>query len=157
MILGCFGAAFRYCNGVGLRNPCFRGSITRPAHSLSTLRRRAHARSTQDSLPAGDQPLPGDLVLLRQTPKEGFSDVFSFYVLVSSLHRLPWRTADPILHVAVAVVVAVADQRHILLSICTIRRSSERPVASATGLATCSTLHASRIAAHSIAEPRAIA
>jgi len=45
--------AFRghYC--VGSRNDkFFRGSITRPAHSLSTLRSRGHPRTTQDSLPA---------------------------------------------------------------------------------------------------------
>ena len=65
--------------------------------------------------------------------------------------------ADPDLHVAVDVAVDVDDQRHILLSICTIRSSSDRPLANLPGLAARSTLHASRIAAHSIAEPRAIA
>jgi len=39
----------------------FRGSITRPAHSLSTLRRSRLPASTQDSLLAGDQPLPGGI------------------------------------------------------------------------------------------------
>lgn len=34
----------------------FRGSITRPACSLSTLRSRGHPRTTQDSLPAGGSP-----------------------------------------------------------------------------------------------------
>ena len=37
----------------------FRGSIARPACSLSTLRSRNCSRSTQDSLPAGSSPLPG--------------------------------------------------------------------------------------------------
>lgn len=36
----------------------FRGSITRPAGSLCTLRRRGRPRTTQHSVPAGGQPLP---------------------------------------------------------------------------------------------------
>ena len=59
--------------------------------------------------------------------------------------------------VDVDVIVDVDDQRHILLSICTTRESSDRPAASVPGFAVCRTLQASRIAAHSIAEPRAIA
>ena len=39
----------------------FRGSITRPARSLSTLRRSRLPVPTQDSLPAGGQPLPGGI------------------------------------------------------------------------------------------------
>ena len=35
-----------------------RGSITRPGHSLSTLRRVDHSTTTQDSLPAAGQALP---------------------------------------------------------------------------------------------------
>lgn len=68
--------------------------------------------------------------------------------------------ADPILHVTVDVIVDVDDHAvhaHILLSIWTTRSRSERPSASSSGFASCRTLHASRIAAHSIAEPRAIA
>jgi len=34
----------------------FRGSITQPAHSLSTLRNMGYPNATQDSLPAGGQP-----------------------------------------------------------------------------------------------------
>ena len=37
----------------------FRGSITRPARSLCTLRSRGHPRTTQHSIPAGGQPWPG--------------------------------------------------------------------------------------------------
>jgi hypothetical protein len=37
----------------------FRGSITQPAASLSTLRSRGRPRTTQDSLPAGWSPLAG--------------------------------------------------------------------------------------------------
>ena len=36
-----------------------RGSITRPAHSLCTLRSADHSATTQHSVPAGGQPLPG--------------------------------------------------------------------------------------------------
>src|SRR3990172_2462232 len=36
----------------------FRGSITRPGHSLSTLRRMDRSTTTQDSLPATGQVLP---------------------------------------------------------------------------------------------------
>ena len=37
----------------------FRGSITRPASSLSTLRSGGYPNATQDSLPGGGQPYPG--------------------------------------------------------------------------------------------------
>ena len=37
----------------------FRGSITQPTSSLSTPRARLSPLTTQDSLPAGGQPLPG--------------------------------------------------------------------------------------------------
>jgi hypothetical protein len=48
------GAAFRSFNGVGSRTERnFRGSITRPAHSLFTLRSSGFPDTTQDSLPAG--------------------------------------------------------------------------------------------------------
>jgi hypothetical protein len=39
----------------------FRGSITRPAHSLSTLRHQSYPVATQDSLPAAGQALPGGI------------------------------------------------------------------------------------------------
>ncbi len=41
------------------RSVPFRGSITRPAHSLCTLRSRGRPRATQHSVPAGAYPLPG--------------------------------------------------------------------------------------------------
>jgi hypothetical protein len=41
---------------------CFRGSITRPTHSLSTLRRMDCSIATQDSLPDGWPAFPGGLV-----------------------------------------------------------------------------------------------
>jgi hypothetical protein len=59
--------------------------------------------------------------------------------------------------VDVAVDVDVDDQRHILVSICTTRTSNARPSASKLGLAACRTQQTLRIAAHSIADPRAIA
>ncbi len=37
----------------------FRGSITRPASSLSTLRSDGYPSATQDSLPGGGRPYPG--------------------------------------------------------------------------------------------------
>ena len=44
--------------GVGFRATCrFRGSMTRPAHSLCTLRPRRSPLRTQHSLPAGHHPL----------------------------------------------------------------------------------------------------
>lgn len=49
----------------------FRGSIARPSASLSTLRRRPRGSSTQDSLPAGGQPLPGRVYTCR-VPSERF-------------------------------------------------------------------------------------
>lgn len=55
-ILGPTDAAFRSHNGVGSRDGrFFRGSMTRPAHWLSTLRSRDCSRTTQDSLPAAGQ------------------------------------------------------------------------------------------------------
>jgi hypothetical protein len=47
-------AAFRYQYSVGSRDcQLFRGSITRPTHSLSTLRSPGYPGTTQDSFPAG--------------------------------------------------------------------------------------------------------
>ncbi len=55
----------------------FRGSITRPTGTLCTLRRRGHPRTTQHSVPAGGQPLPGqDFHLLDR--KEGFRHGYPF-------------------------------------------------------------------------------
>ena len=45
------------------RDAWFRGSVTRPAHSLCTLRSAGYPRPTQHSVPAGDQPLPGRVML----------------------------------------------------------------------------------------------
>jgi hypothetical protein len=47
--------------GTTSTNSAFRGSITRPRPSLSTLRSRPCGTPTQDSLPAGGQPLPGGI------------------------------------------------------------------------------------------------
>jgi len=52
--------AFQLVNVVGShKNENFRGSITRPVHSRSTLRRADHSTTTQDSLPAAGRALPG--------------------------------------------------------------------------------------------------
>ena len=44
---------FRHTNGVDSAKMIFRGSITRPARSLCTLRSRGHPRTAQHSVPAG--------------------------------------------------------------------------------------------------------
>src|SRR5687767_219618 len=62
----------------------FRGSIPRPIRSLSTLRRRGHPRTTQDSLPTGGQPLSGRLRTCR-VPTKGFDHVDR---MTSSLPKL---------------------------------------------------------------------
>ena len=49
---------------------CFRGSITWPQHSLSTLRSSRHRDTTQDSLPAGGQPLPRGPLPAHRVPRE---------------------------------------------------------------------------------------
>ena len=52
------------------RTVSFRGSITRPAHALCTLRSWGHPRTTQHSVPAGAYPLPGqDFHLLGSSRK----------------------------------------------------------------------------------------
>ena len=53
------------------RLSAFRGSITRPAHSLSTLRRVDYSTTTQDSLPAAGQPYRAGVVT-RRVPSKGF-------------------------------------------------------------------------------------
>ena len=49
---------FRSTDSVDSARIYFRGSITRPARSLCTLRSRGHPRTTQHSVPAGGQPWP---------------------------------------------------------------------------------------------------
>jgi len=49
-------SAFRTASAPAIR--FFRGSMARPAHPLSTLRRADHSAATQDSLPAAGQALP---------------------------------------------------------------------------------------------------
>jgi hypothetical protein len=57
-----FGAVFRHLNGVDSRKSgYFRGSITRPTHSLCTLRRAGCPNATQHALPAAGQALPGGI------------------------------------------------------------------------------------------------
>ncbi len=62
----------------------FRGSITRPTHSLSTLRRVDHSTATQDSLPAAGQALPGGTGYPL-----GSNERFQL------LHRFPLSQASP--------------------------------------------------------------
>ena len=66
-------AAFRSHKGVGSRDyKFFRGSMTRPIHSLSTLRRRDYSRTTQDSLPAVGHFCRAGL-LTRWVPPQGLA------------------------------------------------------------------------------------
>ena len=64
-------AAFRLSDGVGPLAFPFRGSITRPMHSLSTLRRAGLPAATQDSLPAAGQLCRAGLCT-RWVPLRGF-------------------------------------------------------------------------------------
>ena len=60
-----------------------RGSIPRPARSLCTLRSRDRSRTTQHSVPAGGQPLPGGVRPRRVPPK------------VSAITNRPWLPPPP--------------------------------------------------------------
>src|SRR5439155_21362713 len=57
-----FGVSIRpsvFLTSSALASVVSRGSITRPAHSLCTLRSVDPSATTQHSVPAGGQPLPG--------------------------------------------------------------------------------------------------
>jgi hypothetical protein len=69
----------------------FRGSITRLPASLSTLRRRPCGIPTQDSLPAGGQPLPGRIWTCR-VPSERFQLCRRLSTSLPPSPGLPWRT-----------------------------------------------------------------
>jgi len=62
----------RYVHDEGSHECSFRGSITRLRHWLSTLRRPGYPDTTQDSLPAAGQALPGGLGY-RRVPTKGFT------------------------------------------------------------------------------------
>ena len=66
----------------------FRGSITRPQHSLFTLRRADCSATTQNSLPADWLGPPAGLDT-RRVPTKGFRDS---YITSSSFPKLAWRT-----------------------------------------------------------------
>src|SRR4051812_9062108 len=63
----------------------FRGSMARPAHSLSTLRNAGYPSTTQDSLPAAGQALP-DGAGYPQGSNERFP------LVASPFPKLSWRT-----------------------------------------------------------------
>lgn len=63
----------------------FRGSITRPRHSLSTLRRADRSTATQDSLPAAG-PLYRTGLSTRRVPTKGFR---AASYISSSFPKLP--------------------------------------------------------------------
>jgi hypothetical protein len=109
-------AAFRSRKGVGSPdNRFFRGSITRPTHSLSTPRSRDYSRTTQDSLPAVGQLRRAGLIT-RWAPVQGLAP-----------HGAPpcpgfaWRTAT---HSSWAFLCVPDGPRTSSLPSCT---SSHRP------------------------------
>ena len=70
------------------RSVPFRGSITRPAHSLCTLRSRGRPRTTQHSVPAGAYPLPGqDFHVLGSSRSRKFPSCLTCY-MASPFSRL---------------------------------------------------------------------
>jgi hypothetical protein len=62
-----------------------------PTHSLSTLRSTSYPVTTQDSLPAGSQPLPGGTGY-PLGPSAQFQDGFPFHPF--HVPRLAWRTEN---------------------------------------------------------------
>jgi hypothetical protein len=66
----------------------FRGSITRPAHFLSTLCNEGHPFATQDSVPVAGQ-------LYRAGLSAGFHYKVSAVYRASPLSKLAWRTPTP--------------------------------------------------------------
>jgi len=93
MILGPFGAAFRRDNGVGLCG-LFLSGLNHTARALAVYASwaRSPVLSTQDSLPAGDQPLPGGSHFSRQAPPGGFCDDHPFISSLPPPPGLSWRT-----------------------------------------------------------------
>ena len=89
--------AFRSIDDVGSGSSLFRGSITQLSRPLCTLRSRDHSLTTQHSVPAGDQPLPGR-ILTCQVCYKRFTAllIFRTYKASSSsklgLAQLPWKT-----------------------------------------------------------------
>ena len=78
---------FRSTDGVDPARIYFRGSITRPARSLCTLRSRGHPRTTQHSVPAGGQPWPGRTLTCRVASKVSAMSIL--------LHAFPLHQASP--------------------------------------------------------------
>src|SRR5688572_25793495 len=67
----------------------FRGSITRPTHSLSTLRSPGHPGTTQDSLPAGA------LLCRAGVEPAGLLSEVSASTLLPPRPGFSWRTLKP--------------------------------------------------------------
>ena len=72
------------------RHPLFRGSITRPVHSLCTLHVTGRPVPAQHSLPAGHHPLLDRIPTCRLSLK-GFR-LCSHYLIVFPLSEASWRT-----------------------------------------------------------------
>jgi hypothetical protein len=74
--------AFRIWNSVGSCSELFRGSITRPAHSLCTLRRGSCPTTTQHSVPAADMLSRAGL-LTSWILTKGFKSYYCISLLLS--------------------------------------------------------------------------
>ncbi len=81
--------AFRLWNSVDSRLVLFRGSITRPADSLCTLRRMSCPTTTQHLVPAADTLSRAGLVTCR-VPTKGFQS----YCFLSPFSGFAWRTPN---------------------------------------------------------------
>jgi hypothetical protein len=82
------GAAPVSMQAKGSRGYCSRGSIARPEHWLSTLRRVGLPTATQDSLPAAGQALPGGIGY-PQSSNERFPRCIRY--IFSPFPKLSWR------------------------------------------------------------------
>ncbi len=82
----------------------FRGSITRPTHSLSTLRRVGHPTTTQDSLPDGWPAFPGGTDYPRGSNERFQVIPFPFPRLSQALPGAPENILKPVPGFAVGVL-----------------------------------------------------
>src|SRR5262249_60158629 len=89
-----------------------RGSLTQPARSLCTLRSVGYPASTQHSVPAGGQPLPGGIgdppgrsrgfpsalsahLILPLQASPGATHLLTISLRIVRLALGPWRRHDP--------------------------------------------------------------
>jgi hypothetical protein len=92
------GAAAAHLNHVGLLESHFRGSTTRLALSLSTLRRMDHSTAAQDSLPAGRPAFAGQAWLPAGSTSGGFNDEAALYIASPSSRLLLAQSGLAVAH-----------------------------------------------------------